>query len=225
MRPAWVLRGIAQLIRQFCSSTGNAAWIGISSLEPFSGGMTIPLRLGGRYEIMPSLAASEGIVWQPDRPPDEPELWLAPTKTGYRDAFERFAVRYLAAAGLNGADVQIDHVFPKSAGVLGGLSHVRMLAIPPMSNMAAGRTVERAMVARNEELGPRGKSTRLATYYSIGKATGFAAYDRMPDDATSVLNQALAQSLLMHLRSYGLPDDVLTALDQRLTASRLGTLR
>ena len=229
MRPAWVTRCIAQLIRQFCDRRGNAAWIGISSLEPFVG-RTGPVRLrllrdGGHYELMGEMPATEGIIWRSDIPPDEPELWLAPTKKGYRAAFERFAQRYLGAPGLQGADVQIDHVFPKKAGALGGLSHVRMLAIPPASNMAAGRTLERAMVARDEDLGPREKLTRMATYFSIGKATGFAGYDAMPDDEDSLSNQALGHALMTHLSSFGLPPDVLTALDQKLTADRLATLR
>lgn len=229
MRPLWVTRAIAQLARQFCSRGGNAAWIGISSLDPFTG-RTLPPRLrllrdGGRYEPMPGLSTSEGVVWRPDTPPDGPELWLAPTKTGYRAVFERFARQYLGAAGLDGADVQIDHVFPKKAGILGGLSHVRMLAIPPESNMAAGRTLERAMVARNEDLGARGKLTRMATYFAIGKATGFVGYEQMPDDDDSVPNQALAQALMGHLRAFGVPNDVLTALDLKLTADRLGSFR
>jgi hypothetical protein len=100
-----------------------------------------------------------------------------------------------------------------------------MLAIPPESNMAAGRTLERAMVARNEDFGPRGKLTRMATYFAIGKATGFTGYEQMPDDEASVPNQALAQSLMAYLRASGLPPDVLTALDQKLTAERVQGLR
>ena len=97
MRPAWVTRAIAQLIRQFCSGSGNAAWIGVASLDPFAGrgpGPRAPLRDPGQYEAMPGLLPAEGVIWRPGAPPDDPELWLAPTKTSYRAVFERFAVRY-----------------------------------------------------------------------------------------------------------------------------------
>jgi hypothetical protein len=228
MRPAWVTRAITQLVRQFCSRFGNSAWIGIASLDPFAGrgpGPRAPLRDSGHYEAMPGLSSTEGVVWRPAGPPDDPELWLAPTLKGYRAVFERFAMRYLNASGLAAADVQIDHVFPKKAGALGGLSHVRMLAIPPESNMAAGRTLERAMVARIEDLGPPGKPVRMATYFAVGKATGFTGYEQLPDDEDSLPNQDLARALIAHLRSFGLPADVLTALDQKLTAERLSSFR
>jgi hypothetical protein len=223
MRPAWISRQIADLVAQFCAPV-NAAWIGVQDLAGLAGHEEGGLwRMGGRFELAPDLALSEGFVWRPDGP-FTPELWLAPAKTGYRRAFERFAVRELGAAGLDGANVQIDHVFPKGAARRGGLGYVRMLAVPPESNMAAGRTLEKAMVARNDALGPRGKRTRLATYFSIGKAAGFVGYDALPDDDAAV-NAPLAAALLSHLRDFGLPPEVLTALDALLTASRAGDLR
>jgi hypothetical protein len=232
MRPTWVTRQIAHLVRQFSRFGGPgglawAPWIGIADRSGFEGRRTddMPPRFFGRLESFPELPIHEGFVWSPDDPEALPELWLAPTKTGYRRVFERFAQRHLGAPGLEGANVQIDHVFPKKAGSLGGLAYVRMLAIPPESNMAAGRTLERAMVARNEELGPRGKKTRMATYFAIGKATGFTAYEAMPDEEGSAVNAALAKALLAHLRAFGLPPDVLTPLDQKLTTDRLRDFR
>ncbi|MEO3474171.1 hypothetical protein AAFN86_20045 [Roseomonas sp. CAU 1739] len=223
MRPAWMTRQIAAFVAQFCAPT-NLAWIGVQSLQGLGGMVEDGLwRQGGRFEIAPDLDLSEGFVWR-SATGDVPELWLAPEKTGYRRAFERFAVRELGAAGLDGADVQIDHVFPKGAGRAGGLGYVRMLAVPPESNMAAGRTLEKAMVGRNTALGARAKATRLATYFSVGKATGFAQYDSLPDDEGSG-NLALAAALMAHLRAFGLPGEVLSALDARLTADRAADLR
>jgi hypothetical protein len=225
MRPAWVTNGIAQLIRQFCAGS-NDAWIGIASLDGFAGMPTNGLwRQGGRFEVAADLGISDGFIWRPDHGPDGPELWLSPTKTGYRAAYERFARRFLGASGLEGANVQIDHVFPKKAGALGGLAYVRMLAIPPESNMAAGRTLEREMVARNDDFGARGKRTRMATYFSIGKATGFVGYERLPDDGSSPINSDLSAALITYLRGFGLPADVLTPLDQNLTAHTASRLR
>jgi hypothetical protein len=226
MRPEWVTKGIAQLIRQFCSAQGNEAWIGIASLDGFGGAPSGGLwRQGGRFEVLADIGIADGFVWRPDKGPDGPELWLSPTRKGYRAAYERFARRFLGAPGLDGADVQIDHVFPKKAGALGGLAYVRMLAIPPESNMAAGRTLEREMVARNDDFGARGKQTRMATYFSIGKATGFTGYERLPDDGSSPINSDLSAALIAYLRGFGLPGDVLTSLDQNLTTHTAGRLR
>lgn len=224
MRPSWVTRQIADFLAQFCAPGGNAAWIGVRDLAGLGGAPQDGLwRRGGRLEVAPDLSLSEGFVWRPEASTQCPELWLAPEKSGYRRAFERFAVRELGAAGLDGADVQIDHVFPKVAARRGGLAYVRMLAVPPESNMAAGRTLEKAMVARNDELGPRAKRTRLATYFSVGKATGFDGYEGLPDEEAGG-NMTLAGALMAHLRDFGLPAEVLTAIDARLTADRAGSL-
>lgn len=226
MYPAWVTSGIASLIRQFCDPRGNAAWIGVASLDGLGGMSSGRLwRQSGGYEVMAGLPISEGFVWRPTAADVQPELWLSPTRASYRDTFERFAQRYLGAAGLVGANVQIDHVFPKRAADLGGMAYVRMLAVPPESNMMAGATLEHGMRDRNLALGRRGKRTRLATYFSIGKATGFTGYDGIPDDQDGAPNQALGRALLAHLRAFGLPADVLTDFDAQLTGRSAGRLR
>jgi hypothetical protein len=222
MRPAWVKRQIDDFVAGFCA---RATLIGVAGLEELRRAHPgLPGWPGGIKEAMGNLDEPEGFIWRPFAGQGLPQLWLAPTKTGYRAAFERFARQELGAAGLDGADVQIDHVFPKRAGSLGGLGYVRMLAIPPESNMAAGRTLEKVMVARNEELGPRGKATRVASYFSIGKATGFDGYETLPDD-TGAGNRAMVAALMAYLRRWGLPPGVLTALDQRLTEETAGRLR
>lgn len=214
-RPAWVHRQIAAFLAQFCSPKGNEAWIGIRA--------DAPPRLGGEVAAAPDIPLSEGFIWRPHGG-GEPELWLDPRKSGYRAAFERFAIRELGATGLDGADVQIDHVFPKSAASLGELAYVRMLAVPPESNMAAGRTLERAMAERNRAAGPRRKPTRMATYFSVGKATGFAGYDSLPDGEGEG-NRDLVGALFAHLRDFGVPADCLSRLDAELTADRATDIR
>lgn len=220
MRPAWVTRQIADFVAQFAA---GPTLIGVSSMEMLRlGYLTAPGAPAARFALLGSMPQSEGFVWYPPPGRGLPQLWLAPTKTGYRDAFERFAQREFAAPGLAGADVQIDHVFPKKAGSMGGMAFVRMLAVPPESNMAAGRTLEKAMVARNGELGGRRKPTRTATYFSVGKATGFAGYTSLPDDDEgSSGNLSQASALIGYLRGWGLPADVLTSLDRDLTARSL----
>ena len=218
-RPAWVHRQIAAFVAQFCSPRGNDAWIGIRA--------DAPRRQGGEATAAPDIPLSEGFIWRPHGG-GEPELWLDPHKGGYRAAFARFAIRDLGAPGLDGADVQIDHVFPKKAASLGDLAYVRMLAVPPEGNMAAGRTLERAMAERGRAAGPRRKPTRMATYFAVGKATGFADYERLPDgegEGEGEGNRDLVGALFAHLREFGVPADCLTQLDADLTADRATDFR
>jgi hypothetical protein len=224
MRPAWVTRQIKDFVDQFVA---DATLIGVANtdmlLRRYGTGPGAP---AVRIELLGYLPKSDGFVWHPPAGRGLPQLWLSPTKTGYRDIFERFARRYLGAQGLAAADVQIDHVFPKKAGSMGGMAYVRMLAVPPASNMAAGRTLEKEMVARNGELGGRRKLTRTANYFSVGKATGFIGYTALPDDdEASGANAAQAAALMAHLRAWGLPSSVLTALDLQLTQRSLAWQR
>jgi hypothetical protein len=225
MRPGWVTRQIANFVMQFCN---DLAWIGIGDREmlspggwknPANPGAMILRQGGGGYLAINDPTLKGGFVWAP-KTGGEKELWMPPAQGDYRDVFEIFAKRYLGAAGLTGADVQIDHVFPKKAAILDSLAFVRMLAIPPESNMAAGRTVERAMAAR-ATVSPRGKLVRLATYYSVGKATGFTGYAALPDSTSAQGNTAIVNALFKYLRNFGLPGEVLTALDARLTSETL----
>lgn len=228
--PGWVRSAIAGFVAQFVRSDATA-WIGAGSREGFEPvDRSAPqLRLmrdfgrGGRMTALAGLVLDCGFVWLPaDAMP--PELWLDPTVRGYRAIFERFAQRHLGASGLAGAGVQIDHLFPKKAGALDGLAYVRMLAAPPASNMETGRTVERAMADR-ARIVANPKLVRHATYVSIGKATGFVGWETLPDSDDAAGNLPAVAALFGHLRSFGLPSSVLTALDARLTADRLRTLR
>ena len=224
MRPAWVTRQIADFVAQFVA---GPTLVGVSSIDMLRRAyITKPGTPAAGFTLLGGMALSDGFVWRPAPGGGLPQLWLSPTKTGYRDAFERFAQRELGAAGLQGADVQIDHVSPKKAAVMGGMAYVRMLAIPPESNMAAGRTLEKQMVARNEELGGRVKKTRVANYFSVGKATGFTGYSSLPEeDEAGAVNAATAAALMAHLRRWGLPASVLTPLDQDLTTRSLARQR
>jgi hypothetical protein len=181
------------------------------------------IREGGRFEVMAELPLSEGFLWLPDGG-GEPELWLDPRRKGYRGIFESFARRRLGAPGLAGADVHIDHLFPKKAGALNGLAYVRMQAAPPESNMAAGRTVEREMAAR-AALVPGRRRGRHATYVTIGKATGFAGWESLPDSRDAGANADAVRALFAHLRGFGVPQSILSGLDMQLTAHTLTRIR
>ncbi len=225
--PGWVKRQIEALLTQFCARSGNAAWIGIADRIHFSrpaGGPARPWRMGGGFASFAGLDINEGFVWEPEDPAAQPELWLNPAKQGYRPIFERFAQRRLGASGLGGLGLDVDHVFPKATAIASTIRYVRMLAIPSGGNRAAGRTVEKHMVAGAREA-PRAKMTRMATYVSIGKAAGFEGWTSLPDSDDASSNMEAVRALFLHLRGMGLRADVLTALDMRLTAHRLTSLR
>jgi hypothetical protein len=229
--PGWVSEPIRAFVAAFARGDATA-WIGAASREGFlpvdrsrpGSRLMRDLGAGGRLAPLPGLALEDGFVWLPAPGAGPPELWLSPGFGGYRDAYERFARRYLGAPGLAGVGVHIDHLFPRKAAALDGLAYVRMLAVAPSGNMDAGRTVERAMAARARATASR-KPVRHATYVSIGKATGFAAWQTLPDSVDAAANLPAVHALFDHLRGFGLDPAVLTALDRRLTADRLRTLR
>lgn len=231
MLPSWAQRAIIAFVESFALTSGET-WIGVSSREGFlpvgrarpRRGVMRDLGHGGAIALLPGLPLSDGFVWHPARGAGGPEFWLSPSRTDHRALFERFAQRHLGAPGLSGAGVQIDHLFPRTAGALDGLAYVRMLAVPPAANMAAGRTVERAMAGRARAV-PGEKRVRHATYVSIGKATGFAGWQAMPDGTSAAANRPAVAALFAHLRAFGVPASVLTALDAGLTAHTLTRLR
>jgi len=225
MRPAWVNKQIESLIAQFTASTALIAVADREMLSPsedagaFRNSNGLWRRSGGGYLAINDPALKGGFVWASDSG-GEAELWMPPEQAEYRAAFAHFAKRYLGAPGLDAADVQIDHVFPKKAAIQNRLKFVRMLAIPPESNMAAGRTVERYM-AQAATILPRRKRMRNATYYTIGKAVGFAGYNSLPDSASAAGNTPIVTALFAYLRKYGIPTTILTELDALLTESTL----
>jgi len=236
MLPVWARRQIQAFISQFIGRTNaartNRAWIGVGSregMEPvdrsrFDRGLMREPEGGGRIEQLVGADPLRAFVYVPGHKDPQPELWLDPGLAGHRELFEKFARTRLGALGLEGANVQIDHVFPKKAGALDGLAFVRMLAIPGPSNMDAGRTVERAM-AELARGAPSPKLVRLARYVSLGKATGFVGWEQLPDSDDPSENLPAVRRLFAHLRAFGLPAEVLTEFDARLTARMIGKVR
>ena len=208
------------LLAQFMAGTG-AAWIGIAALEclgsPAVGGTR---RLGGRLEILAGQPLSRAFVWMQG---PEPELWLDPRDKGYRDLFDLFARTRLGLAGRpTGADWNVDHVFPKAAGALDGLSHVRAMAIGAPGNQALGRTMEKAMKQR-ADLAPGRKRIRHATWMTIGKAAGYDGWESLPEGDAPPNAPAVAM-LFTHLGRMGIHPPA-GALEQGLTAHTMGRIR
>ncbi len=215
--PEPLRRQFQTLLAQFLAGEGTA-WVGIASIEAMVGGAGT-MRRGGRVETLASHPVSRAFVWVQGT---EPELWLDPRDTSYRDLFHAFAQARLGIPRPTGTDWNIDHVFPKAAGKLDGLSHVRALAIGAAGNQALGRTLEKSMKQRADE-SPGRKRVRHATWMTIGKAAGYAGWDSLPDDA-AVGNSAAVAGLFAYLASIGITPPA-GAMEQGLTAHTLGRIR
>ena len=152
----------------------------------------------------------------------EPELWLDPRDKSYRDLFDAFARARLGIPRPTGADWNVDHVFPKAAGALDGLSHVRAMAIGAAGNQALGRTMEKVMKQR-ADAAPGTKLIRHATWMTIGKAAGYAGWDSLPDD-TQRGNRPAVNALFGWLAGQGIMPPA-GALEHGLTAHTMGRIR
>lgn len=220
--PAVLQRQVQVLVDQFLTGTG-AAWIGIAGIERLgaSGRVSGTMRIGGRIEALGAHALTEAFVWVQGA---EPELWLDPRSTKYRDLFDEFARTRLSLAGRPRGDAwNIDHVFPKAAGALDGMTHVRALAIASGGNQALGRTVEKAMKGRADDV-PGRKRIRHATWMTIGKAAGYEGWESLPDSASAAGNAAAVRSLFAYLAAQGITAPA-GALEEGLTAHTLTRIR
>ena len=215
--PEPLRRQFRTLLEQFLLGEG-AAWIGIASIEAMVGGAG-SIRLGGRLETLGSQPVTRAFVWMQGT---EPELWLDPRDTGYRDLFDAFAQARLGIPRPTGADWNVDHVFPKAAGRLDGMSHVRAMAIGAAGNQALGRTLEKAMKQRADLIAGR-KRIRHATWMTIGKAAGYTGWDSLPDDAAAG-NGAAVAGLFAWLAANGILPPA-GAMEHGLTAHTLGRIR
>jgi len=218
--PAALRRQFEVLLAQFMTGTGTA-WIGIAALECLgSAAMGGTRRLGGRLETLAGQPVSRAFVWVQG---SDPELWLDPRDKSYRDLFDLFARTRLGLPGRpTGTDWNVDHVFPKAAGGLDGLSHVRAMAIGAPGNQALGRTMEKVMKQR-ADAAPGRKRIRHATWMTIGKAAGYDGWDSLPEvDAPA--NAPAVAGLFAYLARMGIHPPA-GALEQGLTAHTMGRIR
>lgn len=218
--PEPLQRQVKTLLGQFLRGDGSA-WIGIASIGHLSvtGGLGTA-RLGGRLETLGSQPVTRAFVWVQDA---EPELWVDPRDAGYRDLYEQFARQHLGLPGRpDGASFNIDHVFPKAAAGLDGMSHVRVLAIEAAGNQSAGRTLEKAMKQRGDSK-PGRKIIRQATWMTLGKACGFVGWELLPDSEEAG-NADVVARLFSHLAARGIYPPA-GAVEAKLTAHSLGQIR
>lgn len=210
-------------VEQFVDRPANSAWIGVASVDNMlarNGKKT--RRLNGRVVSLGNEHESEMFVWEPDRDSWAPELWISPTYPQYRSVYAGFLGEYWPGADIDEVSNHVDHVFPKDAAVLGGLSHVRLLAIPTRPNVSAG-TFEKLMKARNVLYGARPKQTRMATWYSLGKAMGYVGYAGLQ---TLEGRRRIAARLMQAFRDAGAPEEITESeLDEELLLETLANLR
>ncbi len=195
------------------------AYIGVSSIKYLVGERYGPRRLGGRIEVLASQPFSRAFVWMQGA---EPELWVDPRDPGYRDLFHTFAKERLGIDRPTGTEWNIDHLFPKAAGALDGMSHVRAMAIRAHGNQSLGRTVEKAMKHRAAEV-PSKKNIRSATWMTIGKVAGYAGWHNLPDSEAAGNTEAVAD-LFAYLETLGIKPPA-GALELELTAHTLSRIR
>lgn len=200
--PAPLRAQFQALLRQFMKGEGEA-WIGIAAIECLgaTGSFIGTRRRGGRVETLGVQPLTRAFVWMDGA---APELWVDPRDKRYRELFDQFARERLGLAGRpGGTDWNVDHVFPKAAGVLDGMSHVRVLGIGAAGNQSLGRTVEKAMKQR-ADTAPGTKRIRHATWMTIGKAAGFAGWETLPHGKDAAGNQAAVTALFGYLAQLGI---------------------
>ncbi|HEY4251020.1 MAG TPA: hypothetical protein VGM87_07460 [Roseomonas sp.] len=225
MTTAWppiLQRQVQVLVDQFLTGDGSA-WIGIAGIERLgaSGRFSGTMRVGGRIEALGAHALTEAFVWVQG---NDPELWLDPRSPKYRDLYDEFARTRLGLAGRpTGIAWNIDHVFPKAAGALDGMTHVRAMAIASGGNQSLGRTVEKAMKGRADGV-PGRKLIRHATWMTIGKASGYEGWQKLPDSAAAAGNTAEVGNLFAFLAGRGIVPPA-GALEQGLTSFTLTRIR
>lgn len=221
--PTWMIEQHRTFMAQLFDERGNSAWIGVASVDNILGrNGKKTQRRGGEVELLESEPEAEVFVWKPHEEARAPELWIAPERRNYRSTYARFLKAYWPGSDINEVPNHVDHVFPKDSAQLGGLSHVRLLAVPKRSNVSAG-TLEKEMKARTVELGARQKETRLATLYSLGKAAGYVGFSGLdtPDG-----RREIAARVIQALREAGAPEVITESnLDEALLAETLLTLR
>ncbi|WP_372619649.1 hypothetical protein [Falsiroseomonas sp.] len=219
--PEPLRRQVSTLVLQFLAGSGRA-WIGIADLGQLgtAGPVLGTMRLGGSLRTLGAEPLTRAFVWVQGT---EPELWVDPTDTGYRDLYDAFAKTWLGLPGRpDGRAFNIDHLFPKAAGALDGLSHVRVMAIEAAPNQSAGRTLEKAMKQRASDV-PGGKLVRHATWQTIGKVAGFTGWEELPKGREGD-NSAVVKRLFAHLGGRGITPPA-GVLEHDLTAHTLSVIR
>ena len=130
--------------KQFFDKKGNRCWIGVRTLQGFQQRML--LDGGGGVEAMPRYNRHDAVVFY--GVDGEPEVWVDPNFANYRGAFAAMVKRHydFSLSESQVADLDIDHVFARSAAIAGNVGYVRLAGIYKGANRARG--------AHEDRLGP-----------------------------------------------------------------------
>lgn len=213
-----------KLCEQFIGKDGSEgdAQIGLRSLEllPYRGYL-----FGGKMAGLPAVPQDEAFVWS--RGDDDHELWVRAAEKGtpgacrYRSHWSSFCKEYYGVDwNISGRKVNIDHLFPETAGTLQNLSYIRLLPVSAKANRAQS-ALEKQMAAREREIGevPDRKIVRHATPETLAKVTDFREWIVLPDDRAGFTDFGRITRLIDHVRRHvGIDEpEVLRQLMIRLT--------
>ena len=218
-----------KLCEQFAQGDGDHQ-IGVRTLElfPFRGHL-----YGGEIAKLDDVSPDEAFVWS--RGAEDHELWVkahekgTPGSNAYRTQWKRFCrQKYGIDWNLPGAEVNIDHLFPETAGSVMGLTFIRLMPIDAKANRAQSPE-EKQRAKREREIiaqPPAFKEptpVRLAVPETLAKATGFREAIKLPEDRSGPADLAQIRRLVAHVtRTTGLDEPkVLTELMVHLTQSRI----
>ena len=215
------------LCEQFVGLGGREgdAQIGVQSLELFTFRGYL---FGGQIASLPGVAREDAFVWS--RGEGDHELWVKSEQKGtpgagkYGTYWNTFCKDFFGVEwNISGKRVNIDHLFPETAGTLQGLAYIRLLPVSAEPNRAQS-ALEKQMVAREKEInqaspGTPRKPVRHATPETLAKVTGFEEWIILPENRDDFTDIGLITRLVDHVRRHvGIHEpDVLRQLMVQMT--------
>jgi hypothetical protein len=201
----------------------NLAWIGVPGHDWL---MRRQGMEGGQVVALASFPADEAVIWRDDK--GRTELWSKPYEKTLDPndayarawaAFTRSVARCEPEPHLNGRELQVDHLYPETAGTRSGLVLVRLMPVDARPNRTVGSTIEKA--AAGPKPGSFGRP-RHATPFTLAKVSGFQLSFAKRHNSTQV-----ARALWDHIKAcgYPVPTGGLAGFDVNLTAGTLDWFR
>src|ERR1700722_2591225 len=221
-------RQIATIVRHYFNHSGNSAWIGgPASKWPTRG----PGEPGARIDPLAGFGPTEAVV-RCDAD-NCVELWCKPVdktalrKAGKRDltyskawaAFTSVYAKTTPSSTVNGVDLEIDHLYPETAGTRSGLTFVRLLPVDERPNVRVGSAIER--LAAGPKPGTAGRP-RHATAFTMANVSGFLRYFRR-EFSSSALARALVDHMLA--QGYPMPSGALADVEADIIANQIDWYR
>ncbi len=213
---------VAAIVEQYFAP-GNLAWVGVPGREWLM--MRQGLE-GGQVVALSSFPPEEAVIWRDNK--GRSELWSKPydktldPNSAYDRAWAQFTrsiAQCEAVREVNGRPLQVDHLYPETAGTRSGLELVRLMPVDARPNRTVGSTVEKA--AAGGKPGRFGRP-RHATPFTLAKVSGFQLSFARRHNSTQV-----ARALWDHMKAcgYPVPTGGLADFEVELTADTLDWFR